>query len=130
MKTSEGCLCGASFPYPDCCGRYIDGEESAPTAEALMRSRYSAYVRQNKAYLKASWHLSTCPTLILENSPPKWLGLKIIDTDAGQPGEKQGQVEFVARYKIAGKAYRLHEKSDFVFEGGRWLYLRGRLEND
>ncbi len=128
MKPAENCLCGAAAPYHACCGRYIDTAKSAPTAEALMRSRYSANVRQNEAYLKESWYPSTCPATILEASPPKWLGLKIIDTDAGQPGEKQGRVEFVARYKIAGKAYRLHEKSDFVFENGQWLYLRGRLE--
>jgi SEC-C motif-containing protein len=55
----------------------------------------------------------------------KWLGLKIMAIEAGQVGDDQGNVEFVARYKIAGRAHRLHEISQFEKLGGRWVYLHG-----
>lgn len=92
-----------------------------------MRSRYTAYVRQDEAYLRQTWHPSTCPAALgLEQQPAlKWLGLKILRTQAGNEDDDAGIVEFVARYKIGGKAERLQETSHFVREAGRWLYVRG-----
>lgn len=94
-----------------------------------MRSRYSAYVLEQTDYLMDSWHASTRPA---DLTPPRdesrqWLGLKIRSTDAGLADDKHGQVEFIARYKINGKAHRLHETSRFVQENGRWYYLDGDL---
>ena len=90
-----------------------------------MRSRYTAFVRRDAAYLLASWHASTRPdTLVLDDSPaPKWIGLQIrvqetLDAD-------HATVEFVARYRVGGRAQRLHETSRFVREHGRWYYVDG-----
>lgn len=97
-----------------------------------MRSRYTAYVRKDEAYLRQSWHHSTCPqTLKLDQHPPaKWLGLKIIRTQAGGEDDETGIVEFIARYKLNGKAQRLHETSRFIRVAGRWLYIKGELADN
>ena len=110
--------------YADCCGRYLDGGEAAPTAEALMRSRYTAYVLHREDYLLETWHPDTRPaSLELAGEPnPKWLGLEIKRRHE-QPEPNRALVEFVARYKVAGRACRLHEVSQFVREAGRWLYV-------
>ncbi|MBL8470561.1 MAG: SEC-C domain-containing protein [Rhodocyclaceae bacterium] len=124
-KPDNACPCGSGMDYADCCGRYIDGEQSAPTALALMKSRYTAYARGAQAYLLATWHAGTRPQdLDLAAAPrPVWLGLEII---AAPPAAGDGaSVEFVARYKLCGRAHRLHETSRFVFEQGRWFYLDG-----
>jgi SEC-C motif domain protein len=97
------------------------------TAEALMRSRYAAYEAGDTEWLLASWHPSTRPaTLDLERAT-KWLGLevrdhKVVDAD-------RAEVEFVARCRVGGgRAVRLHERSRFVREGGRWYYVDGDLK--
>ena len=113
-------------PYAACCGRYHAGADhlQAPTAEALMRSRYSAFVLDELDYLRATWHPSTRPAELTPNPPGlKWLGLEVrratpIDAD-------HATVEFVARHKLGGRAERLHELSRFVREDGRWLYVDG-----
>jgi SEC-C motif-containing protein len=98
----------------------------APTAEALMRSRYSAFVLDNLPYLLATWHPSTRPSA-LEPNPPglKWLGLAIKQTRSQDP--EHATVEFVARSRQAGRAHRLHELSRFVREDGQWFYVDGDL---
>ncbi len=116
------CPCGTK-DYATCCAPYHLGAP-APDAQALMRSRYSAYVLQLEAYLLATWHASTRPEeleLLADHS--KWLGLEIKRHELQSP--QHATVEFVARYKIAGRAYRLHELSRFVREDGRWYYLDG-----
>jgi SEC-C motif-containing protein len=119
------CPCGAS-DYADCCGRYHGGIP-APDAEALMRSRYSAYVLRLEPYLLATWHPSTRPaSLDLAADNTKWLGLEVKNHSQG--GNGRATVEFVARYKIGGRAQRLHETSRFVFEGGRWYYVDGEFD--
>ena len=125
MASIAACPCGNSRPYADCCGRYLDQGETAPTAEALMRSRYNAYALQREDYLLATWHVSTRPARLglAEDVPAKWLGLEVKRHE--QQDENQAIVEFVARYKINGRAHRLHEVSRFVRESGRWFYLDG-----
>lgn len=112
-----------------CCLPYITGEKIAATAEALMRSRYTAYVNDEYDYLVNTWHVSTRPaTLDLDDTrPDKWLGLKIVNTTAGGVTDTGGEVEFIAKYKFKGKAYRLHEKSRFLKEAGKWYYLDGEI---
>ncbi|HKX39755.1 MAG TPA: YchJ family metal-binding protein [Burkholderiaceae bacterium] len=113
--------------YADCCGRYHDGRTPPPDAEALMRSRYSAYVLSLPDYLLATWHPGTRPAT-LEPDPVglKWLGLEVrrhATVDAAH-----ASVEFVARSKLAGRAHRLHEVSRFVREDdGRWYYVDGEI---
>lgn len=120
----DACPCGAPHAYADCCGRYLDAGQLPPTAEALMRSRYVAYVRKRSDYLLRTWHPSTRPAqLDLETESVPWLGLKVVRAVAGGLEDVQGTVEFVARYKIAGRAHRLHEISRFTRGDGQWFYL-------
>lgn len=112
----------------DCCGRFIDkvAASPAPDAESLMRSRYSAFVLERADYLLATWHASTRPPTIEFDAGVKWLGLEL--RQYRLLGATHAEVEFVARQKGAGRpALRLHERSRFVREGGRWLYVDGDL---
>lgn len=124
----SGCPCGSGRPYPACCGRYHAGllHCSAPTAEALMRSRYSAYVLGLDDYLLQTWHGSTRPAGLAPNPPGlRWLGLEV--RRHLQQDENHATVEFVARSRLAGRGQRLHETSRFVREEGRWYYLDGDI---
>jgi SEC-C motif-containing protein len=119
------CPCGAGAAYAACCGRWHAGalHLQAPTAEALMRSRYSAYVLGLTDYLHDTWHPRTHPTHI-DPEPPglRWLGLQV--KRAGGTGD-HATVEFVARSKLGGRAQRLHETSRFERLDGRWFYVDG-----
>ncbi len=128
MLSSKYCPCGSSLTYEACCARFHQGL-AAPTAEALMRSRYSAYVLKLADYLRATWHPSTCPaTLIFSSDEPNWCGLEIRDSSGGHANEQGGEVEFIAKWVSAdGRCGALHERSRFVREEGRWYYLDGEL---
>jgi SEC-C motif-containing protein len=120
------CDCGSARLYSECCGRYHAGplHLQAPNAEALMRSRYSAYVRGLADYLIDTWHASSRPPAIEPNPPGlRWLGLEVRRHEARDADH--ATVEFVARSKLAGRAQRLHETSRFVREQGRWYYVSG-----
>lgn len=134
-KIPASCPCGGPS-FPACCGPYLSGEAVPQTAEALMRSRYTAYTLGNEAYLRATWHPSTCPVdpIVNENERLQWLGLEVKSAlrlrQRKVNTEDDDTVEFVARYKIGGRAHRLHEVSRFVRETGsgdvpRWYYLDG-----
>lgn len=125
---STPCPCGLPHRYEECCGRYTSGHAPAPTAEALMRSRYAAYTLRLEAYLLATWHHGSRPAALdLEAAPqPKWLGLQI--KGSRQIDETHAEVEFVARCKIGGQAQRLHEISRFTHLEGRWYYLDGEVK--
>ncbi|MGL6070150.1 YchJ family protein [Craterilacuibacter sp.] len=131
MKTpvpADSCPCGSGLAFAACCAPYLNGAAIAYSAQALMRSRYSAYVKKDEAYLLGSWHPSTRPEcLALDEDPVKWLGLDIVALEQGVPGDTVGRVEFVARYKVGGRAQRLQENSRFVFEDGRWFYVDGDI---
>ena len=120
------CPCGTDRAYSACCGRYHAGplRGQAPDAEALMRSRYSAFVLGLTDYLMDSWHPEHRPARIEPNPPGlQWLGLQVkahVSQDADH-----ATVEFVARSKLAGRAHRLHELSRFQRLDGRWVYLDG-----
>jgi SEC-C motif-containing protein len=126
--TDTACPCGGALGYSACCGHFHIGalRLQAPTAEALMRSRYSAFVLGLRDYLLATWHASTRPAS-LEIDPPglKWLGLDVRRHE--QQDADHATVEFVARSKLGGRAQRLHEISRFVREDGRWFYVDGDL---
>lgn len=121
----SACFCGSGEPYATCCGRLHSGAENATSAEALMRSRYSAYVLGLEPYLLATWHASTRPAALhlAEEAGTKWLGLEVKRRQ--MQDASHATVEFVARYRIAGRGHRLHETSRFVCEDGRWLYVDG-----
>jgi len=95
-----------------------------------MRSRYTAFVRLDENYLLQTWHPSTRPHELglRQQAPVKWLGLKIIRSEAGGENDNSGLVEFVAHFKVTGKAQRLHETSQFVKMSGRWFYLQGEVD--
>lgn len=129
------CPCGgqpAGTPYVGCCARYIEhfADTPAPDAQALMRSRYSAFVRGNAAYLQATWHASTRPATLDLEPGVQWLGLQVRQHRVLD--EAHAEVEFVARSRAGGgPAQRLHERSRFVREPDgarqRWFYVDGVL---
>lgn len=123
--SEKKCPCGSNLTGQDCCIAILEGKSEAGTAKALMRSRYTAYTLRNSDYLLGTWHPAYRPASLEFMTDQKWLGLKIMAIEAGQVGNDQGNVEFVARYKIAGRAHRLHEISQFEKLGGRWVYLHG-----
>lgn len=123
----EMCPCGSHKKYTECCGCFVDKNEIPATAEALMRSRYIAYTLLREDYLLATWHSSTRPEKLglSDEATSKWLGLQVKRHE--QQDDTHALVEFVARYKVAGRAHRLHETSRFVREDGRWFYVDGDL---
>jgi SEC-C motif domain protein len=129
----QTCPCGKSsaagtpLTFATCCARYVDDFENtpAPDAESLMRSRFSAFVFDRNDYLQATWHGSTRPMDVGADANTKWLGLEVRRHVAF--GADRAEVEFVARYKLAGRAVRMHELSRFVREAGRWYYVDGDL---
>jgi SEC-C motif-containing protein len=112
--------------FAQCCGQWLETETPATDAQALMRSRYSAFVLERAAYLLATWHASTRPAEMAFDPGVKWLGLevrshRVVDAD-------HAEVEFVARQRgTDGRAARLQERSRFVREDGRWWYVDGEL---
>lgn len=127
-QTSE-CPCDSGKSYCNCCQPYLQRVQQAPTAEALMRSRYTAFCLRDEEYLRYSWHPDHCPDNIRLNADTIWLGLKIKKTVAGDDSDTNGHVEFIARSKSVkhGKAHRLHENSRFTRYEQRWVYLMGDI---
>ncbi len=136
MKTcplNSPCPCGRTLRdkvvgYSTCCGRYLEADTPAPDAEHLMRSRYSAFVLEREAYLLTTWHTSARPAELKCEPGVKWLGLEV--RRHVQADKDHAEVEFVARQRDpTGRAVRLHERSRFVREDGRWRYLSGQDPN-
>lgn len=123
----DTCPCGSGKTYTNCCCLLHLGETAAD-AEALMRSRYSAYVLQLEDYLLRTWHPDTRPAALglAEDQPIKWLGLKVLRFEA--TGKDAAIVEFEAKYKVNGKAEKLHETSSFKKIGRHWYYLDGLIK--
>jgi SEC-C motif domain protein len=113
--------------YEDCCGRHHSGKAQAPTAEALMRSRYSAFAMRNTPYLLATWHPTRRPKDFALDDGLEWYMLKILhSTEDGD----DAVVEFNARSRLRGHTHVLHERSRFRRENGRWYYLNGEFPDD
>ncbi|MFD6135564.1 YchJ family protein [Isoptericola sp. NPDC056618] len=125
----DRCPCGSGDTYGACCGPLLAGDRLAPTAEALMRSRYTAFAVGDPAYLRATWHPRTRPRSLELDDDQRWRRLVVLATHAGGPFDDGGEVEFVAQYVQAasGDRGRLHEVSRFVREDGRWFYVDGDL---
>lgn len=122
---SDSCPCGSGGRLEACCLPYIEQTKRPPTAETLMRSRYSAYTRCNAAYLQTTWHSSTRPSRVRFSDDQQWLGLEIRATQAGGPLDTEGSVEFVASYQDNSGASAIHELSQFVKDDGQWSYVSG-----
>lgn len=123
--TPTRCPCLSGLPYAECCGPLHAGERTAPTAEALMRSRYSAFALGDAAYLRATWHPSTRPRDLQLDDGTRWVRLDVLATGAGGPFDTAGTVEFRAHYRDAAGAGSLHEVSRFARVGGTWSYVDG-----
>jgi SEC-C motif-containing protein len=123
-----GCPCGNEKSYEECCGLLHKGQP-APSAEALMRSRYTAFGMNLHDYIERSWHPSTRPKDLAAEanvSPkPRWVGLRIRRQDIID--DDHAVVEFQARYQLRGRMFTLHEISRFVREEGNWFYLDGKF---
>ena len=134
-KSPVACPCGGPS-LAACCGPYLAGAAVPPSAETLMRSRYTAYTLGNEAYLHATWHASTRPADAIVSSDEKlqWLGLEVksalrLRQRKVNPADNEDFVEFVARCRVNGRGQRLHEVSRFLREpspeGPRWYYVDG-----
>jgi SEC-C motif-containing protein len=119
---ARSCPCGLPKSYDECCGRYHSGA-AAPTAEALMRSRYSAFVRLDAAYLLRTWHPRTRPARLDLDPGMRWTGLEILGTGDGSAFHTTGTVEFRASYRGGS----LHERSRFERVDGAWVYVDGEF---
>ena len=132
-EPTSACPCGQKdarqklLPYAACCGRYVEHFDTvpAPDAQSLMRSRYTAFVAERADYLQATWHATTRPAAVAVDAGTKWLGLEV--RAHRTTCDDRAEVEFVARYRLGGRAVRLHETSRFVREDGRWFYVDGDM---
>ncbi len=124
--TSRTCPCGLPATYDACCGRFHTGRAAAPTAESLMRSRYSAFVTGDAGYLLRTWHPRTRPERLDLDPRMRWTGLEILDTAGGSAFHTTGTVEFRASYR--GGALR--ERSRFERVDGAWVYVDGEFPQD
>ena len=126
MNSSIDCPCGSGTEYSQCCGLFHSDEKHPASAEALMRSRFSAYALDNTAYILSSWGASNRPDdKKLSNENLVWQKLEIIDTKKGSLNDIKGIVEFKAYYLNNGEDYLLHEVSRFTKTNGRWFYVDG-----
>jgi SEC-C motif domain protein len=125
------CPCGTGKALEDCCGPYIEGAgiegAGAPTAVALMRSRYSAYVLGKGVYLSQTLAASQQADFDIEEfnetaGETKWLGLEIRQTTDGGEDDETGTVEFVATYRSQREKVGHHELAKFTRENGRWVF--------
>ncbi|MDH5187364.1 MAG: YchJ family protein [Rhodospirillaceae bacterium] len=125
------CLCGSGRSFDECCKPIIDGAP-APTAETLMRSRYSAYALGNTDYLATtlSSDLSDEFDQVEADgnaSDAKWLGLEIKSVSGGGEDDEIGEIEFIARFQLHGQQRVHHELSQFSREDGRWVCSGGEM---
>ncbi|WP_251439495.1 YchJ family protein [Microbacterium sp. USTB-Y] len=118
------CPCGSGDRFDACCGPLLAGR-AAPTAERLMRSRYTAFAIGDTEYLRLSWHPSTRPTRLDLDEDVRWLRLDIIARSSGGPFDTEGVVEFEAIHRSAAGRGVLRERSRFLRESGHWYYLDG-----
>ncbi|MFH1724445.1 MAG: YchJ family protein [Elusimicrobiota bacterium] len=132
MNATPDCPCGSKKPFSACCGPYITGEAAAPTAEALMRARYTSYATGNIDFIEKS-HAPESPHVFDRKSSEKWAkgsswkGLTVVATKDGGPGDTTGIVHFIAEYSQDGKAYEHEEVATFRKEGADWLFVGGKF---
>lgn len=126
VAADDPCPCGSGERFGGCCRPLLRGEP-APTAERLMRSRYTAFVVGDARHLSATWHPRTRPHDLPLDSAQRWTGLEILDVVAGAEGDEEGSVEFRARWRHGSDRGELHERSRFVRRAGRWMYVDGTV---
>ncbi|MGR9051316.1 MAG: YchJ family protein [Gammaproteobacteria bacterium] len=129
-NVAEDCLCGSGMSYRQCCEPYHLGTALPDTAEALMRSRFTAYARHDAEYLSTTWDASKRPERIdFAKEQAEWRKLDIIARKKGGKSDQKGLVEFKAYYVLDGDEYAMHELSRFKKTNGRWYYLDGVVKS-
>ncbi|UOA09983.1 YchJ family protein [Methylobacter sp. S3L5C] len=130
MNNQTLCLCGSDIEYQQCCGPFHSGETIPVTAEALMRSRYSAYVLRNGVYLQETWEVTRRPKAIdFSRENIAWLRLEITDIKKGGIKDNKGVVTFKAFYIQDNQEHVMTEISRFTRTNGRWFYLDGVIKS-
>ncbi len=130
--TDGSCPCGSDLRFADCCEPLLQYRRPATTAEALMRSRYCAYVLADIDYLEETLEPDERATHDRESTrrwaeQADWLGLEVIGCSGGGEEDDKGVVEFIASYRQNGRILRHHEVSSFVRRDGRWYFVEGEL---
>jgi SEC-C motif-containing protein len=133
IEKNDECPCCSGKEYGECCGPYISGEKHAPTPEALMRSRYSAFALEEVDYVLGTHDPATRSEVDPEevqawSEQSEWTGLNILKTTGSEEDEK-GEVEFVAHYFLKNKEQRHHERAQFTKKDGRWFFTDGEFVN-
>lgn len=118
------CPCLSGLTYDECCGALHSGSALAPTAERLMRSRFSAFAVGDVDYLLSSWHPSTRPATLELDPDVRWYRLDILGRTGGGLLDSEGTVEFEAHYRSPDGTGSQHENSYFVRDDARWFYVR------
>jgi SEC-C motif-containing protein len=126
------CPCGSGLDFDACCGPLLSGDAPAATAEALMRSRYSAYVTGQIQYLATSLHPDHRQDLDLSatrrwSRSARWLNLQVVSSRRGGGQDEEGEVEFIATYKEKGVVKPHHERANFSRKDGVWYYVDGDI---
>lgn len=126
----DTCPCGSGENYADCCEVFIHGDQNAPTAEALMRSRYTAYVKTEIDYIYNTTHESQRGSFNREESEDwstktDWHSLEIRRSEGGGPQDQTGMVEFIARFRNKGNLTHHHELAEFKKEDDQWFFYDG-----
>ncbi|MDI9915752.1 YchJ family protein [Rhodococcus sp. IEGM 1379] len=128
LTPTSPCPCGSGNPLGECCGRYLSGQATAPTAETLMRSRYTAFAVLDTEYLLRTWHSDHRPSTLDLDTDQQWTRLEILDTERGSLFDSEGIVEFSAHYSFGREHGILHERSRFERIDGQWLYVDGDID--
>ncbi len=118
------CPCLSGDVFESCCGPLLRGVP-APTAERLMRSRYTAFTLEDAPHLLRTWHPTTRPASLEFDPGLSWRRLVIVDRVAGGPFDHEGVVEFEAFWRQGADRGSLHERSRFVREDRHWYYVDG-----
>ena len=131
-RKDQPCPCGSGNTLAVCCGPLIARTAAAPTAESLMRSRYTAYVLGEIDWIVASHDPAGADDVDRSSTEKwskeaRWKGLEIRSKDKGQPGDETGAVEFVASYQIGNQVVAHHEAARFKTIDGRWYYVDGDM---
>lgn len=132
-STLKQCPCGSEKPFQYCCGPIVEGQKAAPTAESLMRSRYTAFALGAIDYLidttaPEKRGADDAEILAEQVKYTVWTGLTILSKDQGDRADERGMVEFEARFETDDQNGTLYEKSNFRREDGRWVYVDGEVE--
>jgi SEC-C motif domain protein len=131
-RKMANCPCGSDKLYGECCEPYLNGTANAPTAEALMRARYAAYVTANIVFIERTFHSSTRTEFNRESAKKwaeesQWHSLEILKTIGGKEQDTEGSVEFIATYSQKDEVVKHHEVSSFRKEAGAWTFVDGRM---